>query len=95
MHIPDDAELRQRPVPDRLIQAVYGAPAGRWRDTPTRAELDVLRCLSHGMTLVGAADELGRSYQTVLSQVRSARRRLRAKSNPQAVAIVIRRRLID
>lgn len=60
------------------------------RTTPTRSELQVLTCLSHGMTRAMAADALGLGVETVKSHLRSARQRLGAKDSTHAVAIAIR-----
>jgi DNA-binding CsgD family transcriptional regulator len=81
---------------DALLRvAIAVLEADPERATPTPAELDVLRCLSHGMTPAMAADALGRAHSTVASQVKSARRRLAAKNESHAVALALRRALID
>lgn len=66
---------------DALLRvAIAVLEAEPLRATPTPAELDVLRCLSHS---------------TVASQVKSARRRLAAKNETHAVALALRRALVD
>lgn len=60
----------------------------------TGAEVDVLRCLAAGTGIDGAADLLAKSRNTVASQLVTARRRLRAKDTPHAVALAIRQGLI-
>ena len=55
----------------------------------TRTEARVLRLLAHGHTLGRTAQLLGKSRETVKSQVRLARGRLQAKNTTHAVAIAI------
>ena len=77
---------------DRVAAVVFTHPPRR--QTPTRAELRVLECMSHGMTTPMAADALGLSVETVKTHLRAARLRLAAKNTAHAVALVIRMGLI-
>jgi DNA-binding CsgD family transcriptional regulator len=55
----------------------------------TTTETRVLRLLARGHTLGRTAQLLGKSRETVKSQVRLARGRLQAKNTTHAVAIAI------
>lgn len=57
---------------------------------PFPAELKVLRCLAHGMTLPMSAEALGISVETAATQARNARSRMAAKNQAHAVAICFR-----
>ena len=97
-------------IPDALLEALADAAlvdpdriseharAGRGYDDPGDTlrprELDLLRCLSHGMTVEMAADTLGITFETARQHARGARYVLRAKTQTQAVAVAIRRGLI-
>jgi LuxR family maltose regulon positive regulatory protein len=61
----------------------------------TRAELEVLRCLSRGLTGQGAADALGKALGTVRKQLFSTCEKLGAGNRTQAVAVAIRAGLIE
>jgi DNA-binding CsgD family transcriptional regulator len=79
--------------PTRLMVAVLGADTTAGTQV-TPAEVNVLRCLSQGTGIDGAADLLSKSEWTIRDQILSARRRLRAKDNAHAVALAIRQGLI-
>ena len=83
----DDPDRRADAL-DRVADAL-----GRY-EQPTRRQIDVLRCLSHGMTEQMAADVLGIGHQTVRKLARQARSRLAAKTATHAVAVAIRRGLL-
>ena len=103
----DDPDKRDDAL-QRVIRAAARAPlvpeewinrhiAGNWqvdRD-PSHAELQVLQAFSYGLGYKSVGEVLGRSPNTVRSQIRQARFLLRAKTTAQAVAIAIRRGLID
>lgn len=76
---------------ERAVAVVFTHPR---RQKPTRAELRVLECVSHGMTTPMAADALGLSVETVKTHLRAARLRLAAKNTAHAVALTIRMGLI-
>lgn len=80
--------LRTQPVPHRLASAIAVEPR------LTDAELQVLRCLSHGMTVSMAADALSLSFETVRRRLRRIRYLLEAKTATHAVALAIRQGLI-
>jgi DNA-binding CsgD family transcriptional regulator len=61
----------------------------------TPPERDVLACAAKGMTIKQSAEHLGKSQNTVASQRQSALRRLDAMSLSAAVAIAMRRGLIQ
>jgi DNA-binding CsgD family transcriptional regulator len=69
----------------------------RWRNQPhlSAAEIDVLRCVSHGMTEQMAADALGRGYETVRTQTMAARFKLQAHTTAEACCNALRLGLID
>lgn len=88
------ASARAPLVPEEWINRHV---AGNWqvdRD-PSPAELQVLQAFSYGLGYKSVGEVLGRDLETVRSQVRQARFLLRAKNTAQAVAIAIRRGLID
>ncbi len=60
----------------------------------TKTERKVLRLLAHGNTLERTGQLLGTSRETVKSQVRVARGRLRARNTTHAVAIAVSLELI-
>ncbi len=61
----------------------------------TSRETDVLRFISHGMTVGMAAEMMGIKEHTARSHVLKARMKLRAKTKTHAVAIAIREGIID
>lgn len=79
------------PIPDRLLGTL--GDERRFRLTPP--ELRVLTCISHGMTYEMAANTLGVSRNTVISQRETAVLKLRAKTTTHAVAQAIRQGLIQ
>lgn len=83
--------LRRQAVPDRLLYAVYGPTDP---PPPTVRELDVARCLAHGMNEQMAADALGISRNTVKTHLRNLRYRLAAKNTLHAVVKLVRQGLI-
>jgi DNA-binding NarL/FixJ family response regulator len=93
--------LRKTPaVPEHEVSSrsriggghVPGRPV---RATPSANELRIIECLSHGMTVGMAADSLGVSFYTAQSQMMNARTVLAAKNQAHAVAIALRRGMID
>jgi DNA-binding NarL/FixJ family response regulator len=67
-----------------------GNRLGPIRAKPTAAELAVVNCLSHGMTIGMAADSLVKAEATLKTQLRAARYRAGAKTNAHLVAICVR-----
>jgi DNA-binding CsgD family transcriptional regulator len=61
----------------------------------TAAELEVVLHLSHGLTRKMVGEVLGKTEETVKTQVTTARNALRAKNIPHLVAIALRQGLID
>lgn len=61
----------------------------------TRAELEVLRHLAHGLNETQVTQVMRKSRDSVKSFVRQAKAKLEALSTPHAVAIAIRRGLIS
>lgn len=61
----------------------------------TYSELRALSVLSYGLTVPMAAELLGLSEETVSRQLASARRRLGAKNSTHAVALAIRRGVLQ
>lgn len=57
-----------------------------WVVRPTPRQLEVLTLIAAGATLDDAARALGLSRETVRNHANGARRRLKAKNLPQAVA---------
>ena len=96
------SELRDADPPARLLRALANAPLlaedevdrHMADDELTQPELMVLRCYSVGMTTEMAAITLGKSYETVRNQAKTARYRLRAKNTTHAVALALRQGLI-
>jgi DNA-binding CsgD family transcriptional regulator len=89
--------------PTRLLEAISKAPIAEERNLriprPSESglssrELDVLRCMSRGMTLPQVADTLCLSFHTVYAHLRNARFRLRAKNAAHACCEAIRQGLI-
>jgi DNA-binding NarL/FixJ family response regulator len=78
----------------RATVSLGGHPAHEFNEVPTDDELKVLACLSFGMTNPMTAETLGKGLETVKTQIRTARYRLKAKTTIHAVAIAIRRGLI-
>lgn len=62
---------------------------------PTAAELAVLRCAADGHTVPETALLLAKGETTVKNQLMRARLKLGAKNTAHAVAIALRRHLID
>lgn len=77
-------------VPDKLLRDL-----ARVSITPPENELQLLRCLSHGMTVAMAAETVGKTDSATRLDLEYARIRLSAKNNTHAVAIAIRSELID
>lgn len=73
---------------------INAAAAARGRTLPSPAERLALECVSRGLTTQMTADVLGKSYETVKSQLDTAVYVLRAKNRTHAVAEAIRRGLI-
>jgi DNA-binding CsgD family transcriptional regulator len=74
-------------------------PSWRWKNRPISGDLSPMEILtlkyaSRGLKAPEIADALGKSYQTVKTQLESARLKLNAKTTTQAVAEAIRRGLI-
>lgn len=89
---------------DRLLDRISRAPLVpeyeidilmRSVGTITPAERRALVCLSHGMSYKMVADTLGVELETVKTQLRVARYKLRAKNTTHAVAQALRLGLID
>lgn len=57
-------------------------------------ELEVLRCLSHGLTVEMAAEVMGCAFETAKNHAKNARYCLGAKNQAHAIAIAIRKGLI-
>ncbi len=95
-------------IPTRLLRAIQNAPLVQEKNIDhvarfkaparhdlTSRELEVVRCLSHGMTQQMAGDTLGISQGTVHTHLESARYRLAAKNTTHLVALALRLRLIS
>lgn len=95
-------------LPERLLSRMADAPIvdestldsethpGPWtQPLLTKAEVRVLQCLSVGLGASGAADVLGVSWNTVNTQSKCARIKLRAKNTVHACCIAIAEGLID
>lgn len=67
-----------------------GVARGPHVERPSPREIDVLRCLSYGMTEEMAADALGITYATVHEHMERVRRKLAAKNAAHAVAKAFR-----
>ena len=61
---------------------------------PSARELEILACLSRGLTSPMTADALGMALETVKSHVVNVRPKLRAKNATEACCEAIRRGLI-
>lgn len=61
----------------------------------TPSELRVIEAMSHGLTADQAGDLLGVAPETVKSQLKAARFRLRGKNTAHAVANALRQGLIE
>jgi DNA-binding CsgD family transcriptional regulator len=86
--------------PDKRDAALYRLAADINQAVPTEgrdlsiAEVKVLVCLSHGLTMEMTAEMLEVGYETVASEARSARVKLGAKNTAHACARAIRQGLI-
>jgi len=77
-----------------MFRAVHpGGPAGK--ETLTARELDVLRCLAHGMTNREIADKLVISETTVKTHISSILSKLHLTDRTQAALFAVRERLLD
>ena len=77
-----------------MYRAVHpGAPVGK--ETLTARELDVLRCLAHGMTNREIADKLVISETTVKTHISSILSKLHLTDRTQAALFAVRERLLD
>ena len=93
--------------PDELLAAMRKDPDSPWardlayaieRATPpplTAHELRMLSGFSVGLNEKGVAELCGVTFQTVHVAMKSAKRKLRAKNLPHAVALALRAGLID
>ena len=89
-----DALLRDMgrvPLMDERHSGVY-APR---RSELTAAEVRVVAAMSHGLTTEMSADLLGVAMETVKTQLKAARLRLRGKNTTHAVANALRLGLIE
>ncbi len=94
--------LLERCLADRRYANRRGGHPNRWTlpdrlkksDEITDKELLVLTALSHGLTLVDTADVTGFNYEWCKDAMKNIKRKLGAKTRPQAVAIALRRGLI-
>jgi DNA-binding CsgD family transcriptional regulator len=106
---PDDPVPRddegERIIPDKLLRALAAAPLVDPGKIPKHAnwetqsevqpgELTALLCVSHGMSYKTAARTLGRAIETVQTQLKAARYRLRVSTTAHACCEAIRRGLI-
>ena len=89
------------PVPDlrddalfRLLRRVIAASDGASAELSDE-ERAYLVAASHGLTYSETGEVLGRSDETVQSELKHARRKLAAKNTTHAVAIALRRGLIQ
>lgn len=70
--------------------------AARWpSEALTARELDVLRCISHGLTEEMAAEVLGIGYESVHEYMYRVRLKLAAKNQAHAIARAMRAGLIS
>lgn len=77
-----------------MFRAVHpSAPAGK--EALTARELDVLRCLAHGMTNREIAEKLVISETTVKTHISSILGKLRLTDRTQAALYAVRERLLD
>lgn len=90
----DDLDFYVEGTQSRLAGSSYDLPATTVGREPTKAELDVLECLSRGLTVQMAAQVLGRTKGSITASVNSVRPKLRAKNALHAVAEALRRQLI-
>lgn len=82
-------------VTKRLIyRAVHPAPPGG-KETLTARELDVLRCLAHGMTNREIAEQLVISETTVKTHISSILSKLQLTDRTQAALFAVREKLLD
>jgi DNA-binding NarL/FixJ family response regulator len=89
------ARLERTPyVPEELIEDVAYVGYERSRRPLTEPERQVVECLSVGLTIVMAAEVLGRTPTAVHELVRVARVKLGAKNQAHAVALALRQGLI-
>ena len=77
---------------NRLLRRVH--TQAEQRDTLTPRECEVLQAFAFGLGRRGVASVLGIAETTVDRRLVSARRALRAKNKPHAVAEALRRGLI-
>lgn len=77
-------------VPDKLLRDL-----ARVGLAPPENELQILRCLSHGMTVSMAAETVDKSESATRLDLEYTRIRLSAKNNTHAVALALRAGLID
>jgi DNA-binding CsgD family transcriptional regulator len=87
------------PDPDRRDDALYRVAAAVGHSPPERtqvhpAELRALQAVSVGLDERGAAHVLGLARMTVTTQLRDARRALRAKNTTHACCEALRQGLI-
>jgi DNA-binding NarL/FixJ family response regulator len=66
----------------------------RGNNVPSKRELDVLSCISNGMTYEMAAETLGVGAQTIQTHLKTVRARLKAKNTTHACCIAIRNGLL-
>lgn len=84
------SKIAKKPLVDESMLRIY-APE---RERLTPSELRALEAVSRGMTGEMAAELLGVAFETIQSQLKSARYRLRAKNTTHACCEAIRRGLI-
>jgi len=82
--------MAKRPLVDEAVIGVTRPPGGFLRASEKR----VLEAASHGLTFDMIADVLGIGRETVKTELRSARYRLKAKNTAHACSEAIRRGLI-
>lgn len=78
--------------PDRILNSVWAI--GFTTHAVSRAEIEVLNAISHGLTTDMVAELLVKEASTVKSQLKSARMKLCAKNTTHAVAMGLRQGLI-
>lgn len=81
-------------VPAELIGETSRVTPTRRQRPLTGPEIQVVECLSYGLTTEMAGEVLGRAPDTVREQLRVARAKLGAKNQAHAVALALRQGLI-
>lgn len=84
------AKTREHTVAICLREGWIKAPVQAALRKPTKSQLQVLECMSHGLGQSGTADVLVIEYDTVKTHLRDAKIRMGVKTKEHAIAICLR-----